>query len=58
MTQAQTVADLKDTGVTVAPEAVVNDILPFCAQGQEGRDLLPRPTTPRTCSAILATSRA
>lgn len=35
-----TVADLKDTGVTVAPEAVVNEILPFCAQGQEGRDLL------------------
>lgn len=31
---------LKDVGVIVAPDDVVNDILPFCAQGQVGRDLL------------------
>lgn len=30
----------KDTGVIVAPEDVINDILPFCAQGVEGRDML------------------
>lgn len=32
--------DLKDVGVIVAPDDVVNEILPFCAQGQVGRDLL------------------
>lgn len=30
----------KDTGVIVAPDDVINDILPFCAQGVEGRDML------------------
>ena len=30
----------KDTGVTVAAGDVINDILPFCAQGVDGRDLL------------------
>ena len=33
-------ADIKDTGVTVADENIINDILPFCAQGVDGRDLL------------------
>ncbi|MBD5416940.1 MAG: hypothetical protein HDR50_04630, partial [Desulfovibrio sp.] len=40
MAQPQSITDLKDTGVTVAPEDTINEILPFCAQGQEGRDLL------------------
>lgn len=30
----------KDTGVTVDAANVINDILPFCAQGVDGRDLL------------------
>ena len=30
----------KDTGVTVEAGDVINDILPFCAQGVDGRDLL------------------
>jgi len=30
----------KDTGVTVEGGDVINDILPFCAQGVDGRDLL------------------
>lgn len=30
----------KDTGVIVAPGDVINDILPFCAQGVDGRDML------------------
>ena len=33
-------ADIKDTGVTVADEDMINEILPFCAQGVEGRDIL------------------
>ena len=32
----------KDYGVTVTPEDVVNEILPFCDQGVDGRDLLPQ----------------
>ncbi len=31
---------LKNKGAVVAPDNVVNEILPFCAQGQVGRDLL------------------
>ena len=30
----------KDTGVTVDADNVINDILPFCAHGVDGRDLL------------------
>ena len=33
-------ATTKDTGVTVDAANVINDILPFCAQGVDGRDLL------------------
>jgi hypothetical protein len=33
-------ATTKDTGVTVDAANVINEILPFCAQGVDGRDLL------------------
>ncbi|MCQ4861174.1 hypothetical protein NE637_08430 [Desulfovibrio desulfuricans] len=33
-------ATTKDTGVTVESGSVINDILPFCSQGVDGRDLL------------------
>ena len=30
----------KDTGVTVKSADIINEILPFCSQGVDGRDLL------------------